>query len=215
MLTLLSRVSRTLRFTSTKKHSTRNAIRIRTKKCGCGTQSGKSWGSQLERRVALLSTCLGGFRNWKGETQSIRLRNGNSQRNNRERKTWSFFQQFEMCSNSESGFWFHSQKHRRRRVHIILRTQKQYLAGSIHTFMQPWRLDKGERLSQQKWRHRVLWPRKTEHKVEVIQVNKLHRICSSSQRRTYGVQGRSLTRNSIEKWNNQLSLFWRKNKTIV
>ena len=81
------------------------------------------------RRVAFLSTFLCGFRTWKGETQSIRLRSGNSQRNNRERETWSFFQQFEMCSKSESGFWL--EKHRRWRIQILLRTRKQCPAGSI------------------------------------------------------------------------------------
>ena len=42
-----------------------------------------------------------------------------------------FFQQFEMCSKSESGFRFHFQKYRRRRVQILLRLRKQYFAGSI------------------------------------------------------------------------------------
>ena len=32
-----------------------------------------------------------------------------SQQNSRQRETRSFFQQFEMCSKSESGFWFHSE----------------------------------------------------------------------------------------------------------
>ena len=62
-----------------------------------------------------------------GGTQSVQLRQGNSQRNNPERETRSFFQQLEMCSKSESGFWFHFEKHRRVRVQILLRTQKQYL----------------------------------------------------------------------------------------
>ena len=43
------------------------------------------------RRVAFLSTLLGGFLTWKSETQSIQIRSGNSQRNSRERETWSFF----------------------------------------------------------------------------------------------------------------------------
>ena len=64
-------------------HSTRNADRIRNKKCEFGTHSGRCWGSQLERRVAFLSTFLGGFRTWKGETQSLQLRSAISQRNNR------------------------------------------------------------------------------------------------------------------------------------
>ena len=37
-----------------------------------------------------------------------------------------------------------------------------------------------------------------EHKVEVLQINKLDRICSSSQRFTYGVQGRSFTQFNFE-----------------
>ena len=42
-----------------------------------------------------------------------------------------FFQQFEMCSKSESGFWFQSNRYRRRRIPILLRTRKQYPAGLI------------------------------------------------------------------------------------
>ena len=34
-----------------------------------------------------------------------------------------FFQQFEMCSKSESGFWLHTKKYRRRRAQIFLRTR--------------------------------------------------------------------------------------------
>ena len=44
-----------------------------------------------------------------------------------------FFQQFKMCSKSESGLWFHSKKHRRRRIQILLCTRKQNPAGSIKT----------------------------------------------------------------------------------
>ena len=40
-----------------------------------------------------------------------------------------FIQHFEMCSKSESGFCFHSEKYRRRRIQILLRTRKQYPAG--------------------------------------------------------------------------------------
>ena len=69
---------------------------VKNKRCECGTHSGTFWGSQLQRRVAFSSTFLGEFRNWQGETQSIQLRSGNCQRNNRERKIWSIFQRFEM-----------------------------------------------------------------------------------------------------------------------
>ena len=48
-----------------------------------------------------------------------------------------FFQQFKMCSKSESGFLLHCEKYRSRWVQIFLRTQKQYLAGSIQTFVHP------------------------------------------------------------------------------
>ena len=112
--------------------------------------SGRCWGSKVERRVAFLSTFLGGFRAWKGETQKIQLRSGNFQRNNRERETWSFLQQFELCSKSESGFWFHFEKYRRGSVHIFLHTRKQYLAGLIQTCVHSWRLGKIERVSQKK-----------------------------------------------------------------
>ena len=54
--------------------------------------TGRCWGSPVERRVAFLSTFLGGFGNWKSETQSIQLRSGNPQQNNRERETWSIYQ---------------------------------------------------------------------------------------------------------------------------
>ena len=36
-----------------------------------------------------------------------------------------------MCSKSESGFWFHFENQRRWRIQILLRTRKQYPAGSI------------------------------------------------------------------------------------
>ena len=49
----------------------------------------------------------------------------------------SFFQQFEMCSKSESGFWLHFEKYRRRRVQIFSRTRKQHPAGSIQTCVHP------------------------------------------------------------------------------
>ena len=65
-------------------------------------------------------------------------------------KLWSFFQQCEMCSKSESGFWLHFEKYRRRRVQIFLRTRKHYPGGSIQTCVHPWRLGKVERLSQTK-----------------------------------------------------------------
>ena len=79
------------------------------------------------RGVAFLSTYLGGFRIWKSKAQSFELRSGNSRRNNRKRGTWSFFQQFQMCSKSESGFWFQFEKHRRWRIQRLLRTQNSTL----------------------------------------------------------------------------------------
>ena len=91
-----------------KKHSTRHADRIRNKRSGCGFYKGRCWRSQVERRVKFLSTFHGGFGTWNCETKSIQLRSEISQRNNRERKTWPFFQQFEIGSKSESGFLFHS-----------------------------------------------------------------------------------------------------------
>ena len=54
-----------------------------------------------------------------------------------------------------------------------------------------------------------------EHKVEVLQVTKLNGSCYFTQRRTYGVQERSFTRNSIDKWYSQLFHVWRKNKTTT
>ena len=60
-----------------------------------------------------------------------------------------------MCSKSESGFWFHFEKDRRLSVQILLRTRKQYPAGSIQTIVHPWRFGKVGRFSQQNWRHRV------------------------------------------------------------
>ena len=56
------------------------------------------------REVAFLSTFLGAFGTWKRETQSIKLLSGNSQRNKRERETWSFFQQCAAKVNLAFGF---------------------------------------------------------------------------------------------------------------
>ena len=44
-----------------------------------------------------------------------------------------------------------------------------------------------------------------KHNVEAPQVNRLNCICCFAQRRTYGLQERSFTRTSVEKWYNQLS----------
>ena len=46
---------------------------------------------------------------------------------------------------------------------------------------------------------------KKDHKVEVLQVNKIGGFCSSSERRSYGVQERNFTRNFFDKRYNQLS----------
>ena len=48
-----------------------------------------------------------------------------------------FFQQFEMCPKSESAFCFQFEKYGRWRVQILLRTRKQYPAGSIQTCVHP------------------------------------------------------------------------------
>ena len=71
-----------------------------------GTQSGRCWGSQLEWRVAFLSTFLGGFRTWRGGTQSIQLRSGKSQRNNREREIDHFFINLKCTGNVNLAFGF-------------------------------------------------------------------------------------------------------------
>ena len=126
-----------------------------------------------------------------------------------------FFKQFEMCSKSEYGFWLHFEKYRGRRFEIFLRTRKQNPAGLIQTCVHPWRLDKVERLSQPNWRHGVVSPGTNEHKVEVLQINKLDRVCCFTQRRTYGVQERSLTRTSAWKSHNQLSHVWTKHETTI
>ena len=52
-------------------------------------------------------------------------------------KLGHFFQKFEMCSKSQTGFWLHFEKYRRRRVQIFLRTRKHYPAGSIQTCVHP------------------------------------------------------------------------------
>ena len=51
--------------------------------------------------------------------------------------------------------------------------------------------------------------------MEVLQIYKHDRICCSSQRCTYGLQGRSLTRTSIENWYNQMSQVGRKYETTI
>ena len=56
---------------------------------------------------------------------------------------------------------------------------------------------------------------RTNTKVEILQVDKLDRICCFIQGGTYGVQVGSLNRTSIEKWYNQLSHVWRKHKTSL
>ena len=126
------------------------------KRCGCGTHSGRCWGSHFERRVAFWSTFLGGFQTWKSETQGIQLRYTEHQRRNCWRKTWSLLQYLKMRSESESSFWIQFEKYRTWRAQIFLGTRKQYPAGSIQTCLHQGRLGKVERFSQQNWRHRVL-----------------------------------------------------------
>ena len=60
---------------------------------------------ESQRRVAFMSTFPNGIWTCKGETQSLQLRSRKSQWNSSEWEAWCFFQQYKMCSASESGFW--------------------------------------------------------------------------------------------------------------
>ena len=95
-----------IRFIVTQKHTSRNAYRIKNKRCGCGTRSGRCWGSQVERRVAFLSKFLGGFRTWKSETQSIQLYYREPQRRNCWQKSWSFLLNLKCASKLSLAFGF-------------------------------------------------------------------------------------------------------------
>ena len=55
------------------------------------------------------------------------------------------------------------------------------------------------------------WMKKTE----VLQTDKINRICCFTHRRIYGVQGRSLTRTTFENLHNQLCHIWREHKTTI
>ena len=71
-------------------------------------------------------------------------------------KNLIIFQQFEMCSKSESGIWLHFEKYRRRRVHIFSCTRKHYPTGSIQTCVHQGRLSKAKRFSPQNWRQSLV-----------------------------------------------------------
>ena len=96
------------------------------KKFGWRTHSGSCWGSQVERKVAFLLTCAGGFRTWKSETQSIQKCYREPQRKNCRQKHWSFLHQLKVFCESESSFWIVFEKGRRRRIQILLRTRFNY-----------------------------------------------------------------------------------------
>ena len=48
-----------------------------------------------------------------------------------------FFNKLRCAAKVNLVFWFHSEKYRRWRLQIVLRTRKQYLAGSIQTSVHP------------------------------------------------------------------------------
>ena len=54
-----------------------------------------------------------------------------------------------MCNKSECGFRFHSEKYRRRRFQILLRSRKQYPARSLQTCVHRQRLGKVKRFSHE------------------------------------------------------------------
>ena len=170
-----------------------------------------------EKSCVFLSTFLGGFLIWKNETKSIQLCYREPQRKTCWRRTWSFLQQLKIFSEIKSSFWLHFEKQRRLRVQIFLLTRKQYPAGSVQTCVHQGQLGKAkgflhktdviqscsrERMNT-KWRF---------FKLTILTVNC---ICCFTQRRTYGVQGGSLTRTTFEKTHNQLSHVWREHETTI
>ena len=80
--------------------------RIKNKRCGCGTNSVRFWGSEIERRNVFLSTFLAGFWAWKGETESIQLPTENSQRKKRGQETWFFFNNIKCATKVNLAFKF-------------------------------------------------------------------------------------------------------------
>ena len=85
----------------------------------------------------------------------------------------------------------------------------------IETCLHRRRIRKAKRFSQQNRQHRVLYWRKNENKMEVLQVNKLDEICWYIWRRTYGLQGCCFTQTSSEESHRQLPHVWGEYKTDV
>ena len=121
-------------------------------------------------------------------------------------------QNFAAKMNLAFGFF---EENRQRKVKIFSRTRKSYPAGQIENCYFQGRLDEVKWICQQNRRHRVVQWWKTKHKVELLQIMKFNCISCFTRRRTCGVQERSFTWNSIEKWYNQLSHIWRNNQTTL
>ena len=105
--TWLSKFSRFLRFTTTWKHPT--WISYRDNNCWSGRYHQRKEWYDLQRRYAFMSTFVCRFWIWKDEAQSIQLSSGKSEQNSSERRAWSIFQHFRMCSQSGSGSWNYSE----------------------------------------------------------------------------------------------------------
>ena len=162
-----------------------------------------------------MSTFPRRFWTWWSGTQNIQLYNKKIQRQNSGREIWSIFQWLEVRSESESSFWVHLKKQWRRMIQMLFRTREQNPAGSIQTCVHEGRLDNSKGYPQKNWRHRVVHKEEDDYKAEFLQIDELNCVCRFTQRRTYGFQGRCLTKTSTKKPHNQLSHVWVKDKTAV
>ena len=85
----------------------------------------------------------------KRASQSIQLCTRKPQRHSGERETRLLFPRSKVCSEKESVFRVHTEKHRTWKFQIFLPTRKQHISGLVETCVDRGRLDKAKGSFQQ------------------------------------------------------------------
>ena len=158
-----------------------------------------------------MSTIPRRFSTWTGETQYTQFCNRKPQRNKNEREAWSLLQHFKVCSQSDFGFWFHSEEHKGWRVQINFTHMKTLPCWNDLNVCAPgttWQSS-----NWQNWRNWVVLQRMNSKKS--LEAAKLECVWCFTQIRTYGLHGRCFTKTSAWKTHNQFSHVWREYRTAI
>ena len=119
-----------------------------------------------------------------------------------------------MCIESEPSFWVTFEENRRWKVQLLLHTRKYYPAGPIQACEYQNDLMKLKEIVN-KTDFIDSWSAEVENKVENGQNDKLKLARVSSQSCTFGLQGHTCIRTTIEKLQNQLFHVRREHKTSI